>query len=158
MLRTVIKDLSPFVAWVLERDGIPYTSREIEGIGQYTEFQTAISARRFRNALEDAVCTEERRKEWEKLRPPTEQVRLHLLHLVASHHGTMEFGSPVVPKTPEAFVLHHADDLDAKMEMLRGAYAESPQLSEHIRQRKMPLPGNVVDSLPRVSRAEEEDA
>ena len=61
MLRTVIKDLSPFVAWVLERDGIPYTSREIEGIGQYTEFQTAISARRFRNALEDAVCEKERR-------------------------------------------------------------------------------------------------
>lgn len=110
------------------------------------------------NKLWAGVCTEERRKEWEKLRPPTEQVRLHLLHLVASHHGTMEFGSPVVPKTPEAFVLHHADDLDAKMEMLRGAYAESPQLSEHIRQRKMPLPGNVVDSLPRVSRAEEEDA
>lgn len=61
MLRTVIKDLSPFVAWVLERDGIPYTSREIEGIGQYTEFQTDISARRFRNVLEDAVCEKERR-------------------------------------------------------------------------------------------------
>lgn len=61
MLRTVSKDLSPFVAWVLERDGIPYTSREIEGIGQYTEFQTDISARRFRNVLEDAVCEKERR-------------------------------------------------------------------------------------------------
>ena len=61
MLRTVSKALSPFVAWALERDGIPYTSREIEGIGQYTEFQTDISARRFRNVLEDAVCEKERR-------------------------------------------------------------------------------------------------
>ena len=106
------------------------------------------------NKLWAGVCTEQRRKEWEKLSPPTEQVRLHLLHLVASHHGSLEYGSPVVPKTPEAFVLHHADDLDAKMEMLRGAYAESPQLSEHIRQRRAPLPGNVADPLPAVSRAE----
>ena len=108
------------------------------------------------NKLWSGVCTEARRNEWEKLKPPTEQVRLHLLHLVASHHGTLEFGSPVVPKTPEAFVLHHADDLDAKMEMLRNAYAESPQLSEHIRQRRMPLPGNVVDSLPKVGGDGEE--
>ncbi len=110
------------------------------------------------NKLWTGVCTEQRRKEWEKLSPPTEQVRLHLLHLVASHHGSLEYGSPVVPKTPEAFVLHHADDLDAKMEMLRGAYADSPQLSEHIRQRRAPLPGNVAAPLPAVSGVDAKDA
>lgn len=37
-----------------------------------------------------------------------------LQHLVLSHHGTHEFGSPKLPMTPEAIVLHHLDNLDAK--------------------------------------------
>lgn len=102
------------------------------------------------NRLWSQLCTEEKKAEWEKLSPSTEQVRLHLLHLVASHHGSLEFGSPVVPKTPEAFALNHADDLDAKMEMLRSAYETSPALSAHIRQRRMPLPSNVAESLPKM--------
>lgn len=96
------------------------------------------------NKLWARVCTEEQRAAWEPLSPPTDRVRLHLLHLVAAHHGSLEFGSPVVFKTPEALALNHADDLDAKMEMMREAYAGSPELSAHIRQRRAPLPGNVV--------------
>ncbi len=38
-----------------------------------------------------------------------------LLHVVASHHGYEEFGSPVSPLFPEAFIVHFADDLDAKL-------------------------------------------
>lgn len=38
-----------------------------------------------------------------------------LKHMILSHHGTTEFGSPVVPMFPEAFVLHMMDNLDAKM-------------------------------------------
>jgi len=45
-----------------------------------------------------------------------ETVRLAILHLVLSHHGTKEFGSPVLPATPEAFAVHHLDNLDAKVE------------------------------------------
>lgn len=48
--------------------------------------------------------------------------RQHLLHLVASHHGTKEWGSPVTPKTPEAQLLHAIDNLDAKMEMFMDVY------------------------------------
>jgi len=51
--------------------------------------------------------------------------RQHLLHLVASHHGTMEWGSPVTPKTPEAQLLHAIDNLDAKMEMLNDIYSSN---------------------------------
>lgn len=102
------------------------------------------------NKLWQQICTDERKKQWDALEPPSEHVRLHLLHLVASHHGSLEFGSPVVPKTPEAYALNHADDMDAKMEMFRGAYESSPRLASRIRQRKMPLPGNVVDPLPAV--------
>ncbi|MFH1068834.1 MAG: HD domain-containing protein [Candidatus Glassbacteria bacterium] len=39
----------------------------------------------------------------------------HLKHIILSHHGALEFGSPVVPRTVEALVVHFADDLDSKM-------------------------------------------
>ena len=38
---------------------------------------------------------------------------LHLQHMIASHHGKLEWGSPIVPKTIEAEILHMADNLDA---------------------------------------------
>ncbi|MDD4803526.1 MAG: HD domain-containing protein, partial [Syntrophomonas sp.] len=38
-----------------------------------------------------------------------------LKHMLLSHHGTLEFGSPVIPLFPEAFLLHMMDNLDAKM-------------------------------------------
>jgi len=37
-----------------------------------------------------------------------------VLHLVLSHHGKREYGSPVLPATPEALALHHLDNFDAK--------------------------------------------
>jgi 3'-5' exoribonuclease len=40
-----------------------------------------------------------------------------LQHLVLSHHGSHEYGSPKLPCTPEAFFLHHLDNLDAKVWM-----------------------------------------
>ena len=67
---------------------------------------------------------------WDHLAPASEDVRLHLLHLVASHHGQLEFGSPVLPKTPEAALLHFVDNIDARMEMFLTAYSStSPALT-----------------------------
>ena len=43
------------------------------------------------------------------------EMRLRWHHLIASHHGTLEFGSPKVPMTPEAQALHLIDMLDSKM-------------------------------------------
>ncbi len=62
---------------------------------------------------------------WQSLEPASDQVRLHLLHLVASHHGELAFGSPVVPKTPEAYALHYIDNLDAKLQMVSEAYEKA---------------------------------
>ncbi len=100
------------------------------------------------NKLWGALLTPERQTEWAHLTPGNDQVRLHLLHLIAAHHGELEFGSPVVPKTPEALALNMADNMDAKMEMFRSTYETSPALAARIRQRKPPLPGNVVTPLP----------
>jgi 3'-5' exoribonuclease len=48
-------------------------------------------------------------------KPIDEDVRVAVLHMILSHHGTREFGSPVLPAMPEAIALHHLDNLDAKV-------------------------------------------
>ncbi|WP_346665198.1 HD domain-containing protein [uncultured Mailhella sp.] len=45
---------------------------------------------------------------------------MHFKHLIASHHGEPEFGAVREPATPEAFVLHYADNIDAKLAQCRG--------------------------------------
>ena len=45
-----------------------------------------------------------------------------LMHMLLSHHGKLEFGSPVLPHTREALLLSMIDDLDAKMMILDKAY------------------------------------
>ena len=44
-----------------------------------------------------------------------DELFLRVRHLIVSHHGTNEFGSPTVPMTVEAIALHHLDNLDAKI-------------------------------------------
>ena len=43
-------------------------------------------------------------------------------HLIISHHGQYEFGSPKLPMFPEALMLHYLDDLDSKMEAMRAHF------------------------------------
>jgi len=43
-------------------------------------------------------------------------------HLIISHHGEYEFGSPKLPMFPEALMLHYLDDLDSKMESMRALF------------------------------------
>ena len=47
-----------------------------------------------------------------------EELKMQILHIVLAHHGKLEFGSPVLPKTPEAVLLHYLDDLDGKLESM----------------------------------------
>jgi len=57
----------------------------------------------------------------------TGEVPVLLSHMVLSHHGKMEFGSPVLPLTREAYLLSAIDDIDAKMMMLDKAYDQTPE-------------------------------
>lgn len=52
-----------------------------------------------------------------------EELLNQILHIVLSHHGKLEFGSPVTPRTPEAFLVHTLDDLDGKLESIFRAIA-----------------------------------
>src|SRR5215467_11454548 len=47
-------------------------------------------------------------------------------HLIISHHGKYEFGSPKLPMFPEALMLHYLDDLDSKMESMRAHFQREP--------------------------------
>ena len=38
-------------------------------------------------------------------------------HIIVAHHGQREYGSPVTPATPEAFLVHYIDNIDSKMQM-----------------------------------------
>jgi 3'-5' exoribonuclease len=49
--------------------------------------------------------------------PP--KLRTLVEHLIISHHGELEYGSPKMPLFPEALLLHHLDNLDSKMESMR---------------------------------------
>lgn len=54
-----------------------------------------------------------------RLFPP--EIRTAVTHIILSHHGKYEFGSPRLPATAEAFMLHYLDNLDAKLNMVFAA-------------------------------------
>lgn len=58
------------------------------------------------------------------------ELRAQVEHLIASHHGTREWGSPVEPKTIEAFILASVDELDAKLNQVRRAIADDGSSDE----------------------------
>jgi 3'-5' exoribonuclease len=53
------------------------------------------------------------------------RLRTLLLHMILSHHGKLEFGSPKLPMIPEALVLNFLDDLDAKMRAVESEFEKS---------------------------------
>ncbi len=58
--------------------------------------------------------------------PP--ELKTLLEHMIISHHGQYEFGSPKLPMFPEALMLHYLDDLDSKMESMRAHYEREAAL------------------------------
>ena len=52
-----------------------------------------------------------------------ERLRVLVEHMIVSHHGKLEFGSPKLPMTPEALLLSALDDLEAKFEAMRREFA-----------------------------------
>jgi len=58
-----------------------------------------------------------------------DKLKILLEHLIISHHGQYEFGSPKLPMFPEALLLHYMDDLDSKMESMRAHLARDADSS-----------------------------
>jgi 3'-5' exoribonuclease len=54
-----------------------------------------------------------------------DRLRTLVVHMILSHHGKLEFGSPKLPMIPEALVLNFVDDLDAKMQAMASEFEKS---------------------------------
>jgi len=76
--------------------------------------------------------------------PP--KLRMLVEHLIISHHGSYEFGSPKLPMTPEAVMLSMLDDLDAKMQLMQSEFRrqqiaghDGAQMTDWVRAMERPL-------------------
>jgi len=65
------------------------------------------------------------REKVQQLAPFPEKLRILMEHLILSHHGRFEFGSPKLPMTPEALVFSALDDLEAKMQNMRAEFLKA---------------------------------
>ncbi len=58
------------------------------------------------------------------------ELKLQVKHMILAHHGRLEYGSPKVPHTLEALIVHHVDDLDSKVNTICDFLAEDTQAGE----------------------------
>ncbi len=63
------------------------------------------------------------REKVQALAPFPDRLRVLVEHMILSHHGRLEFGSPKLPMTPEAMLLSAVDDLEAKFAAMRREFA-----------------------------------
>jgi 3'-5' exoribonuclease len=89
----------------------------------------ALIAKRYPQIRMGAMMVEAKAKRAEaELGHPFPEPLLRVLqHMILSHHGDYQFGSPRLPMTAEAIALHHLDNLDAKLAMVQQQIEESDQ-------------------------------
>jgi 3'-5' exoribonuclease len=75
-----------------------------------------------------------------------EKLRVLVEHMILSHHGRYEFGSPKLPMTPEAILLSALDDIEAKMQAMRNEFGRDAaagksgaEMTEWVRSMERPL-------------------
>ncbi|HEY4378966.1 MAG TPA: HD domain-containing protein [Acidobacteriaceae bacterium] len=75
-----------------------------------------------------------------------DKLRILVEHMILSHHGKYEFGSPKLPMTPEALLLSALDDIEAKMQAMRNEFARDAaagkngaEMTEWVRSMERPL-------------------
>jgi 3'-5' exoribonuclease len=85
--------------------------QEIEGSGAY---QKTLEGRLLGHLIEGRDLVKNAARE---INFQDDSLLVELEHIILSHHGQLDFGSPVVPQTREAFIIHALDDLNAKLKM-----------------------------------------
>jgi len=88
--------------------------------------------------------------------PP--RLRTLIEHMILSHHGQLEFGSPKVPLFPEALALHYLDDLDSKMQCMRALIANDRQIEGHWTGYSASLDRVVLKKLKYLAEGREEES
>jgi 3'-5' exoribonuclease len=75
------------------------------------------------------------------------ELQLRLEHIIIAHHNVPEFGSPIPPHTPEAMLVYHSDEIDAKFNMMVLALAD-PAGDQEFTSRDNPLRRQFFRGLP----------
>ena len=124
-----IYDLSPSRESI-DRDML-VTAALLHDIGKVKTYSTDDYAFEYtdRGQLEDHIAIGVRILEREivKIDGFPETLASELIHAVISHHGELQYGSPVTPKTREAFILSLCDNLDARLDHFESQAAATPE-------------------------------
>jgi 3'-5' exoribonuclease len=80
-------------------------------------------------------------------KPVERELQLRLEHIIVSHQRLPEWGSPKPPMTPEALIVHFADDLDAKFQMMYATLRDDPHEGAFT-SRRNPLRHRIFRQLP----------
>jgi 3'-5' exoribonuclease len=76
-------------------------------------------------------------READKIEGFPHKLRSLMQHCILAHHGEFEYGSPKLPKTMEAYILHVADDTDAKIKMFETAIKDNNNTGSWVGYNKM---------------------
>lgn len=123
-LAKVLKALAPFYPEV--NQDLVITGAILHDIGKVKELSWKTS---FNYTLEGqlighiSIAQGMLREKIQSLQPFPDRLRILVEHMILSHHGKLEFGSPKLPMTPEAMLLSAVDDLEAKFSALRREFA-----------------------------------
>ena len=85
------------------------------------------------------------------------ELLLRLEHIIVAHHNIPEFGSPIPPHTPEALLVYHSDEIDAKINMMAAALA-TPGGDAEFTSRDNPLRRSIFRGLPSTEEEHAEEA
>ncbi|MDY6895119.1 MAG: HD domain-containing protein, partial [Thermotogota bacterium] len=70
-------------------------------------------------------------EESKKITPKIKETDLnHIIHIILSHHGEIEYGSPVVPKTIESFIIGLSDNIDSKIAQVKDNIRNTLQINK----------------------------
>ena len=143
----VLKTLAPFYPEVNE--DLAITGAILHDIGKVRELRWKTN---FEYTLEGqmighiSIAQGMLREKVRELAPFPEKLRVLVEHMILSHHGKYEFGSPKLPMTPEAMLLSALDDLEAKFSALRREFAgaesagkKADETTEWVRSMDRPL-------------------
>ena len=72
---------------------------------------------------------------------------LRLEHIIVAHQNLPEWGSPIAPHTPEALLVHYADDVDAKFHMMATLLETEPIAGAEFTDRNNPLRRQIFRGL-----------
>ena len=119
-LANVICPLYPKVSRDLVLAGILlHDAGKVRELAYETNFEYTSEGQLLGHIVQCVLWVHDRCRELERDtgQPFPAAIEMSLKHLVLAHHGKYEFGSPRLPATPEAFVIHYLDNLDAKLAM-----------------------------------------